>query len=150
MATRSFCISFILSISSIHIVAFKSVEVNVDFYNQTSSDFKVLLSGVEWFHSGAMSIRSGGETWTSTTNNNGKNFLKVIDKSDVTGEDILGEFDSMKYVRTVVRSAILFSTPIRSESKSVVKLVNYPNIAYSITIVKLEIWLLQSIHVCNS
>ena len=100
MATKSFvlhCTILILSISSIF--AFKPVDVKVDFYNQTSSPgFKVLLSGVEWFRNGALRIRNGGETWI--TSNNEKNFLKLIDKSDETGEDILGEFDSTKYVRT--------------------------------------------------
>ena len=43
--------------------------MKVDFDNQTSlPKFKVLLSGVEWFSSGAINIRNGGETWT--TNNN--------------------------------------------------------------------------------
>ena len=98
MTTKSsvhHCTIFILSISSI--LAFKVVDLKVDFYNQTSSPgFKVLLSGVEWFRSGAVCIRSGGETWT--TSNSENNFLKLIDKSDETGEDILGEFDSTKYV----------------------------------------------------
>ena len=99
MATKSFVLYCTILLSSISsILAFKPVDVKVDFYNQTSSpDFKVLLSGVEWFHSGAMHIRSGGETWT--TSNNGENFLKLIDKSDETGEDILGEFDGTKYIR---------------------------------------------------
>ena len=51
------------------IFAHEPVNLKVDFDNQTSlPKFKVLLSGVEWFSSGAIRIRNGGETWT--TNNN--------------------------------------------------------------------------------
>ena len=67
------------------------VDVKVTFESQSSPDFKVLLSGVEWLRSGGLSIRGNGQTWATT---NKENVLKLIDRSTENGEDIFGKFDT--------------------------------------------------------
>ena len=75
--------------------AFQPVDVKVAFDSQTASNFKVLLSGVEWLRSGALSVRDNGQTWGIT--NKEKNLLKPIDRNTEHGEDLLGEFYTTKY-----------------------------------------------------
>ena len=89
------CLIFSTLLSSSSTFAFQPVDVKVNFDDQTSPDFKVLLSGVEWLHSGVLSIRDNGQTWT--TNNKEKNLLKPIDRNTGTGVDVLGEFDTTTY-----------------------------------------------------
>ena len=43
-------------LSSSSVFALKPVDVKVSFDSQTPPDFKVLLSGVKWLHSDALSI----------------------------------------------------------------------------------------------
>ena len=74
--------------------AFQPVDVKVTFDSQTSPDFKILLSGVEWLRSGALSIRDSGQSWATT--NTEKNLLKSVDRNTESGEDVLGEFDTTK------------------------------------------------------
>jgi hypothetical protein len=79
---------------SASVSALQPVDVKVTFDGQSSPDFKVLLSGVEWLRSGAVSIRDKGQSWATT--NKEKNVLKQIDRNTESGEDLLGEFDTTK------------------------------------------------------
>ena len=81
---------FLFSTSST--LSFEPVDLKVSFDGQTSPDFKVLLSGVEWLRSSVVSIRDNGQTWAS--NNNGKNLLKPMKQYTGSGEDSLGEYDT--------------------------------------------------------
>ena len=82
----------VLLLSTPSTFGFQPVDIKVSFDSQTSPDFKVLLSGVEWLHSGAMSIRDDGQTWATT--NKEKNLLKPFDRKAEIGKDLLGEFDN--------------------------------------------------------
>ena len=77
----------VLLLSTHSTLDFQSVNIKVSFESQTSPDFKVLLSGVEWLRSDALSIRDNGQTWTN--NNKAKNLLKLIDKNTESGEESL-------------------------------------------------------------
>lgn len=81
---------FLFSTSST--LSFEPVDLKVNFDSQSSPDFKVLLSGVEWLRSSVVSVRDNGQTWAS--NNNGKNLLKPMKQYTESGEDSLGEFDT--------------------------------------------------------
>ena len=90
-----------MSLSSILVVfalyelqseAFQPVDVKVTFDSDSSPDFKVLLSDVEWLRSGAVSIRDSGQTWAS--NNKDKYILKSVGHSSGSGRDIIGEYDT--------------------------------------------------------
>ena len=72
--------------------AIQSLDVKVTFESDNSPDFKVLLNGVEWLRSGAVSVRDSGQTWAS--NNKDKYILKSVDHSQESGNDIIGEFDT--------------------------------------------------------
>lgn len=72
-------------------VALEPVDLAVSF-DETFSDFKVSISGVEWLHSGPTGIRDGGQWWAS--NNKDKYLLKVEKHSTETGVDVLGTFNS--------------------------------------------------------
>ena len=82
----------VLSCSSVS--ALQPVDIKVTFDGQSSPDFKVLLSGVEWLRSGSVSIRDNGQSWVTT--NKEKNILKQIDRNTESGEDSLGDFDTTK------------------------------------------------------
>ena len=82
----------VLLLSTSSTLGFQPVDIKVSFDSQTSPDFKVLLSRVEWLRSGAMSIRDSGQTLTN--NNKEKNLLKLTDKNIGSGEDLLGELDT--------------------------------------------------------
>ena len=75
-----------------HTDAFQPVDVKVTFDSDSSPDFKVLLSDVEWLRSGAVSIRDSGQTWAS--NNKDKYILKSVGHSSGSGRDIIGEYDT--------------------------------------------------------
>lgn len=89
MATSVSLLVVILFSSSVFTL--QLVDVKVTFESQSSPDFKVLLSGVEWLRSGALSIRGNGQTWATT---NKENILKLIDRSTENGVDIFGKFDT--------------------------------------------------------
>ena len=97
----------VLLLSYSFVFALQPVDIKVSFDSQTSPDFKVLLSGVEWLRSGALSVRDNGQTWVTT--NKEKNLLKPVDRNTESGEDILGEFDTTKYV-TVANDQRLTNT----------------------------------------
>ena len=82
----------VLSCSSVS--ALQPVDIKVTFDGQSSPDFKVLLSGVEWLRSGSVSVRDNGQSWVTT--NKEKNILKQIDRNTESGEDSLGDFDTTK------------------------------------------------------
>ena len=84
----------VLLLSCSSVFTLQPVDIKVNFDSQTSPDFKVLLSGVEWLRSGALSIRDNGQTWAMT--NKEKNLLKPVDRNTESGEDLLGEFDTTK------------------------------------------------------
>ena len=77
--------------------AFRPVDVKVAFDSQSSPNFKVLLSGVEWLRSGALNIRDNGQTWGITNKEKNLYVLKPIDRNIEHGKDLLGEFDTTKY-----------------------------------------------------
>ena len=94
MANLTFLKSLlVLFLSTYYVLALQPVDVKVNFDSQTSPDFKILISGVEWLRSGTVSIRDKGLTWA--TSNSEKNILKPIGRTEVTGEDIIGEFDTV-------------------------------------------------------
>ena len=72
--------------------AFEPVDVKVTFDSESSPGFKVLLNDVEWLHSGAVSIRDSGQTWTS--NNKDKYILKSVGHSNESGRDTIGDFNT--------------------------------------------------------
>ena len=93
MATSVKCLSFLfVLLSSSSVFTLQPVNVKVSFDSQTSPDFKVLLSGVEWLRSGALSIRDNGQTWATT--NKEMNILKLINQDTGSGEDLFGMFDT--------------------------------------------------------
>lgn len=87
-------VALFLIILSSSVSALQPVDIKVTFDGQSSPDFKVLLSGVEWLQSGSVSIRDNGQSWATT--NKEKNILKQIDRNTESGEDSLGDFDTTK------------------------------------------------------
>ena len=71
------------------------IDVKVTF-DESFYSFNVSLSGVEWLRSGPIGIRDAGQWWAS--NNKDKYLVKVAQKLEGKGEDVLGSFDSTEYV----------------------------------------------------
>lgn len=80
LAFNIFCVGFGTT--------FQPVDVKVNFVNdtQTSSSFKVLVSGVEWLRSGAVGVRDGGQTWTTSSKET--HLLKLVNRGTGSGEDM--------------------------------------------------------------
>ena len=71
------------------IAAVAGQQINVSF-NQDSADFQVYIDGEEWFRSGALGIRDGGQWWS--TEHADKYSLKQSDFDIEEGVDPVGPF----------------------------------------------------------
>ncbi len=71
-----------------------SQEIEV-LFGKTGTDYVVGVDDMEWFRSSSLSIRYGGQVWSST--NTAQYMLVPSDMSDEDGEDSIGKFTKRRY-----------------------------------------------------
>jgi len=74
-------------------IAIEAQEIGV-LYGENRVDFIVGVDDMEWFRSSSMSIRSGGQVWSSS--NTDQYLLLPTDDHDEVGEDSIGKFEKRR------------------------------------------------------
>ena len=75
------------------LMASEAQEIGV-LYGENRVDFIVGVDDMEWFRSSSLSVRSGGQVWS--TSNSDQYLLLPVDERDEVGEDSIGKFEKRR------------------------------------------------------
>ena len=93
---RIMALTLLLLLSLLSLAAADEPSVAVKFNDTKSSDFRVYIDGSEWFRSGILKVRDGGEWWS--TESTDKNVLVPTLSVSEYGVDSIGAFAQQRSV----------------------------------------------------